>query len=62
MLSASNVPSIVVVVVAEPIDNVPVVRLSQMVNGVVELFACILVVYMVPVIIYAEPAYKVLMV
>lgn len=51
MLFEINVPSIVVVVVAEPMDNVPVVKLSQMLNGVVELFACILVVYMVPVII-----------
>jgi hypothetical protein len=51
MLFESKVPRIVVVVVDEPMDNVPVVKLSQMVNGVVELFACILVVYIVPVII-----------
>ena len=43
------VPSIVVVLVAEPMFSEPVVKLSQMLNAVVELFACILFVYTVPV-------------
>ena len=36
------VPSIVVVEVNEPMDNEPLVKLSQKVNTEVELFACIL--------------------
>ena len=43
------VPSIVVVLVAEPMFSEPVVKLSQMLNADVELFACILFVYTVPV-------------
>jgi hypothetical protein len=35
--------------VAEPMFSEPVVKLSQMLNAVVELFACILFVYTVPV-------------
>jgi hypothetical protein len=43
------VPSIVVVLVAEPMFSEPVVKLSQILNADVELFACILFVYTVPV-------------
>jgi len=43
------VPSIVVVLVAEPMFSEPVVKLSQRLNADVELFACILFVYTVPV-------------
>jgi hypothetical protein len=43
------VPSIVVVLVTEPMFNEPVVKLSQILNADVELFACILFVYTVPV-------------
>jgi len=43
------VPSIVVVLVAEPMFSEPVVKLSQRLNADVELFDCILFVYTVPV-------------
>lgn len=43
------VPSIVVVLVSEPMFSEPVVKLSQRLNADVELFACILFVYTVPV-------------
>ena len=39
-----NVPSMVVVLVAVPMDREPVVKLSQRLNCAVELFACILFV------------------
>jgi hypothetical protein len=39
----------VVVLVTEPMFNEPVVKLSQILNADVELFACILFVYTVPV-------------
>jgi len=45
------VPSIVLVAVDEPRVKEPLVKLSQMLKSEVELFACILLIYAVPVTI-----------
>ena len=45
------VPSSVVEAVADPRDSVPLVKLLPMPNTAVELFACIVVIYAVPVTI-----------
>ena len=44
-------PSIVLEEFVDPMDNEPVVKLSHMLNTDVELFACILLTYAVPVTI-----------
>jgi len=52
------VPSNVLVALSEPSDSVPLVKLLPILNTAVELFDCIVVVYKVPVAIYAVPAYR----